>query len=34
MIQKWPEQLEIVESLPRNAIGKVVKTELRARLGG
>jgi acyl-CoA synthetase (AMP-forming)/AMP-acid ligase II len=34
MVQKWPEQLEIVESLPRNAIGKVVKADLRARFAG
>jgi acyl-CoA synthetase (AMP-forming)/AMP-acid ligase II len=34
MKQKWPEQLEIVSSLPRNAIGKVVKAELRDRLRG
>ena len=31
MRQKIPEQLEIVESLPRNATGKVLKHELRAR---
>jgi acyl-CoA synthetase (AMP-forming)/AMP-acid ligase II len=28
---KRPRQLEIVDSLPRNAAGKVLKTELRAR---
>ncbi|MDT5076128.1 MAG: fatty-acyl-CoA synthase [Mycobacterium sp.] len=28
---KLPRQLEIVDSLPRNATGKVLKTELRAR---
>lgn len=28
---KLPRQLEIVDSLPRNAAGKVLKTELRAR---
>jgi acyl-CoA synthetase (AMP-forming)/AMP-acid ligase II len=31
MRQKIPEQLEIVESLPRNATGKVLKHELRTR---
>ena len=31
MPQKIPEQLEVVESLPRNATGKVLKHELRAR---
>jgi cyclohexanecarboxylate-CoA ligase len=31
MRQKIPEQLEIVDSLPRNATGKVLKHELRAR---
>jgi acyl-CoA synthetase (AMP-forming)/AMP-acid ligase II len=29
MIQKIPEQLEIVDVLPRNATGKVLKHELR-----
>lgn len=29
---KWPERLEIVDALPRNAIGKVLKRELRTRL--
>jgi non-ribosomal peptide synthetase component E (peptide arylation enzyme) len=29
MTQKIPEQLEIVDVLPRNATGKVVKHELR-----
>ncbi|MFT4288734.1 class I adenylate-forming enzyme family protein [Nocardioides sp.] len=29
---KWPERLEIVDALPRNAIGKVLKRELRERL--
>jgi non-ribosomal peptide synthetase component E (peptide arylation enzyme) len=28
--QKVPEQLEIVEALPRNASGKVLKHEMRA----
>jgi acyl-coenzyme A synthetase/AMP-(fatty) acid ligase len=31
MTQKIPEQLELVEELPRNPSGKVVKYELRAR---
>jgi acyl-CoA synthetase (AMP-forming)/AMP-acid ligase II len=31
MIQKVPEQLEIVDALPRNPTGKIVKHELRAR---
>ena len=31
MTQKIPEQLEVVTDLPRNSMGKVVKTELRAR---
>jgi cyclohexanecarboxylate-CoA ligase len=30
---KLPEQLEIVEALPRNPTGKVLKRELRANLG-
>ena len=30
MIQKLPEQLEVVDALPRNPTGKVVKHELRA----
>ena len=29
---KLPERLEIVEALPRNALGKVLKRELRAAL--
>ncbi|MET3807732.1 acyl-CoA synthetase (AMP-forming)/AMP-acid ligase II [Nakamurella sp. UYEF19] len=29
---KWPERLEIVEALPRNPVGKVLKRELRQRL--
>ncbi len=29
---KWPERLEIVDALPRNPIGKILKRELRARL--
>jgi cyclohexanecarboxylate-CoA ligase len=31
MAQKVPEQLEIIEALPRNATGKVTKFELRRR---
>lgn len=30
---KLPERLEIVEELPRNPSGKVLKRELRARFG-
>lgn len=30
---KAPERLELVEALPRNPTGKVLKTELRARFG-
>jgi non-ribosomal peptide synthetase component E (peptide arylation enzyme) len=30
--QKVPEQLEIVDALPRNPMGKVLKTVLRARV--
>ena len=29
---KWPERLELVDELPRNPVGKVLKRELRARL--
>ncbi len=29
---KWPERLEIVDSLPRNPVGKVLKRELREQL--
>lgn len=31
MMQKVPEQLEIVDELPRNSMGKVMKQELRKR---
>jgi acyl-CoA synthetase (AMP-forming)/AMP-acid ligase II len=34
MTQKIPEQLEQVAALPRNASGKVLKAELRARYAG
>ena len=30
---KQPERLEFIDALPRNALGKVVRGELRARLG-
>ncbi|MGJ9422600.1 class I adenylate-forming enzyme family protein [Aeromicrobium sp. CF3.5] len=29
---KWPERLELVDALPRNPIGKILKRELRTRL--
>ena len=29
--QKFPEQIEVVAELPRNASGKVLKNELRER---
>ncbi len=31
MRQKIPEQIELLDALPRNATGKVRKDELRAR---
>ena len=31
-VQKCPEQLEVVDALPRNAMGKVLKQDLRSRL--
>ena len=31
MAQKFPEQLEVVDALPRNATLKILKHELRAR---
>jgi acyl-CoA synthetase (AMP-forming)/AMP-acid ligase II len=31
---KCPTRVEVVDALPRNATGKVLKTELRARFGG
>jgi len=34
MTQKLPERLELVEALPRNPTGKVLKFELRDRFGG
>jgi non-ribosomal peptide synthetase component E (peptide arylation enzyme) len=33
MRQKFPQQLELVDALPRNPSGKVVKTALRDRFG-
>ena len=32
--QKIPEQVEVVDVLPRNSTGKVLKAALRARFGG
>jgi len=34
MVQKLPEQLEVVDELPRNPAGKVLKGDLRARFAG
>ena len=34
MVQKIPERIEVVESLPRNPSGKVLKRELRVQFGG
>jgi len=31
-LQKCPEQLEVVDAIPRNAMGKVLKQDLRSRL--
>jgi acyl-CoA synthetase (AMP-forming)/AMP-acid ligase II len=31
-VQKCPEQVEVVDGLPRNSYGKVLKQELKARL--
>ena len=31
MTQKIPEQLEVVDALPRNPTGKILKHELRRR---
>jgi acyl-CoA synthetase (AMP-forming)/AMP-acid ligase II len=33
MLQKIPEQLELVDAVPRNAAGKILKQELRQRFG-
>ncbi len=34
MVQKIPERVEVVEALPRNPTGKVLKRELRKQFGG
>ncbi|HVM41348.1 MAG TPA: cyclohexanecarboxylate-CoA ligase, partial [Acidimicrobiia bacterium] len=34
MKQKLPEQLEVVDAVPRNPAGKILKHELRDRFGG
>ena len=34
MRQKIPEQLEIVDEIPRNPMGKIRKQELRDRYAG
>jgi cyclohexanecarboxylate-CoA ligase len=34
MVQKIPEQLEVVDQLPRNATMKILKYQLRDRFGG
>jgi len=33
MVQKLPEQLELVDAIPRNPTGKILKHELRERFG-
>jgi len=33
-MHKVPEQLEVLESLPRNPSGKVLKKDLRVQFGG
>jgi cyclohexanecarboxylate-CoA ligase len=33
MRQKWPERLQLLDSLPRNLAGKVIKADLRALVG-
>ena len=33
MTQKLPERLEVVDALPRNPTGKVLKFELKERFG-
>ena len=33
MLQKIPEQLEIVDEVPRNPAGKILKGDLRERYG-
>ena len=34
MLQKIPERLEMLDALPRNPSGKVLKRELRKQFGG
>jgi acyl-CoA synthetase (AMP-forming)/AMP-acid ligase II len=34
MKQKFPERLEIIDEMPRNATGKIVKNDLRVRYAG
>ena len=34
MVQKIPERVEVVEALPRNPTGKVLKRELRKQFNG
>ena len=31
--QKWPERLEVLDVLPRNPTGKVLKRDLQAQYG-
>jgi acyl-CoA synthetase (AMP-forming)/AMP-acid ligase II len=31
MVQKVPEQLEVVDQIPRNPAGKILKNDLRDR---
>ncbi|MGI8335551.1 class I adenylate-forming enzyme family protein [Actinomadura scrupuli] len=33
-VRRWPERLEVLDALPRNATGKVLKAELRRRYSG
>ncbi|HPG29059.1 MAG TPA: cyclohexanecarboxylate-CoA ligase, partial [Myxococcota bacterium] len=33
MVQKIPEQLELIDAVPRNPTGKILKQELRKRYG-
>ena len=33
MKQKLPEQLELIETIPRNPAGKILKKDLRAKYG-
>lgn len=34
MVQKVPEQLELVDVIPRNPAGKILKRDLQARYEG